>query len=71
MVGLSESTVCKIFIEVYNAMLNFWKDAVDSHFPKSVDDFWKKLQKIECEWQFHMFWLQQTDRIVPSSFQSL
>ena len=35
MVGLAESTVCKIVTEVYNAILeNLWTDAVDRHFPK-------------------------------------
>ena len=31
---------------------NLWTDAVDRHFPNSVDDFHNKLQEMECEWQF-------------------
>ena len=52
MVGLAKSTVCKIDIEVCNAILeNLWTDdAVDRYFPKSVDDFLNKLQEMECEW---------------------
>ena len=53
MVGLAESTVCKIVIEVCNAILeNLWTYAVNRHFPKSVDDFCNKLQEMACEWQF-------------------
>ena len=53
MAGLAESTVCKIVIEVCNAIIeNLWADAVDRHFPKSVDDFRNKLQEMECEWQY-------------------
>ena len=52
MVGLAESTVCKIVIEVYNAILeNLLTNAVDRHFPKSLDDFRNKLQEMECEWK--------------------
>ena len=52
MVGLAESTVSKIAIEVCNAILeNLWTDAVDKHFPKSVDDFRNKHQEMECEWE--------------------
>ena len=50
MVGLAESAVCKIVIEVCNAILeNLWMDAVDRDFPKSVDDSHNKLQEMECE----------------------
>ena len=50
MVGLAESTVCKIVIEVCNAILeNLWTDAVERHFPKPVDNFRNKFRKW-CEW---------------------
>ena len=50
MVGLAESAVCKIVIEVCNAILeNLWMDAVDRDFAKSVDDSHNKLQEMECE----------------------
>ena len=53
MAGLAESTVCKIVIEVCNAIIEkLWTDPVDRHFPKSVDDFRNKLQEMECEWQY-------------------
>ena len=53
MVGLAESAVCKIVIEVCNAIFeNLWMDAVDRDFPKSVDDSHNKLQEMECEQQF-------------------
>ena len=53
MVGFAESTVCKIVIDVCNAILeNLWTNAVDTHFSKSVDDFRNTLQEMECEWQF-------------------
>ena len=53
MVVLAESTVCKILIEVCNKVLkNLWANAVDKHSPKLVDNFRKKLQKMECEWHF-------------------
>ena len=53
MVGLAESRVCKIVIELCYAILeNLWTDAVERHFPKSVDDFRANLQEMECEWQF-------------------
>ena len=52
MAGLAESSFCKIVMEVCNAIIeNLWTDAVDSHFPKSVDDFCNKPQEMECEWQ--------------------
>ena len=39
-------------MEVCNAIIeNFWTDAVDSHFPKSVNDFCNKPQEMECEWR--------------------
>ena len=53
MAGLqfAKSSVCKIVIEVCNAIIeNLWTDAVDKHFPKSVDYFCNKLQEMECEW---------------------
>ena len=53
MTGLAGSTVCKIVMEVCNAIIeNLWTDAGDKHFPKSVDDFSNKLQEMECEWQY-------------------
>ena len=53
MVGFAESTVCKIVIDVCNAVLeNLWTNTVDKHFSKSVDDFRNKFQEMECEWQF-------------------
>ena len=52
MAGLAESSFCKIVMEVCNAIIeNLWTDAVDSHFPKSVDDFCNKPQEMECEWR--------------------
>ena len=49
-VGLAESTVCKIIKEVCNVNVeNPWTNAVDRHFPKSVDDFRNKLQVMESE----------------------
>ena len=55
MAGLqfAKSSVCKIVIEVCNAIIeNLWTDAVDKHFPKSVDYFCNKLQEMECEWHY-------------------
>ena len=53
MTGLEGSTVCKIVMEVCNAIIeNLWTDAGDKHFPKSVDDSSHKLQEMECEWQY-------------------
>ena len=47
MVGLAESAILE---KVCNAVLeNLRIDAVDRDFPKSVDDFHNKLQKMECE----------------------
>ena len=46
MTGLAESTVCKIAIELCNAIIeNLWTDAGDRHFPKSVDDFCTSFRK--------------------------
>ena len=53
MAGIAESTVCKIVMKVCNAIIeNLSTDAVDRYFPKSVDDFRNKLQKMECEKQY-------------------
>ena len=58
MAGLAESTVCKIVMKVCNAIIeNLSTDAVDRHFPKSVDDFRNKLQKMECEKQYMLLLL--------------
>ena len=58
MVGLAESTVCKIVIEVRNAILeNLWTDAVDRHFPKSVGDFCNKLQEVDVSGNLNLLLL--------------
>ena len=44
MVGLAESTVCQIVVEVCKAIVEeLWSEAVDRHFPKSDEDFKEKL----------------------------
>ena len=44
MVGLAESTVCQIVVEVCKAIVDeLWSEAVDHHFPKSDEDFKEKL----------------------------
>ena len=56
--GLAEPIVCKIVIEVCNAILeNLWTDAADRHFPKSVDDFRNKLQEMDVSGILNMLLL--------------
>ena len=58
MAGLAESTVCKIVIEVCNAIIeNLWADAVDRHFPKSVDDFATSFRKWNVSGSINMLLL--------------
>ena len=53
MVGLAESTVCHIVVEVCKATVEeLWSEAVDRHFPKSDEDFKERLLDIDAEWQF-------------------
>ena len=50
MVGLAESTVCKIVIGVRSAIVEIlWTDAVKRHSSKLVDDFRNNVQEMECE----------------------
>ena len=53
MVGLAESTVCQIVVEVCKAIVEeLWSEAVGRHFPKSDEDFKEKLLDMDAEWQF-------------------
>ena len=53
MVGLVESTICQIVVEVCKAIVEeLWSEAVDCHFPKSDEDFKEKLLDMDEEWQF-------------------
>ena len=52
MVGLAESTVCQILVEVSNAIVEeLWSETVDRHFPKSDEDFKEKLLDMVAEWE--------------------
>ena len=53
MVGLAESTVCQIVVQVCKAIVEeLWSEAVACHFPKSDEDFKEKLLDMDAEWQF-------------------
>ena len=53
MVGLVESTVCQLVVEVYIAIIEeFWSETVEIHFPKTNDEFKDKLKHMDAEWQF-------------------
>ena len=59
MVGLAESIICQIVVEVCTAILEeLWSEAVDCHFPKSDEDSKEKLLDMDDEWQFPygFFW---------------
>ena len=50
MVGLAESTVCQILVEVCKAIVEeLWSEVVDRHFPKSDEDFKEKLLDVDAE----------------------
>ena len=53
MVGLAESTVCQIVVEVCTAIIEeLWSEAVEIHFPKTNDEFKETLLDMDAEWQF-------------------
>ena len=53
MVGLAESTACRIVVEVCTAIIEeLWSETVDTHFPKTNDEFKEKLLDMDAEWQF-------------------
>ena len=53
LVGLAESTVCKIVLEVCRAIIEeLWSESVDRHFPKSEQAVKEKLVDMDAEWQF-------------------
>ena len=52
MVGLAESTVCQIPVEVSKTIVEeLWSEVVDRHFLKSDEDFKEKLLEMDAEWQ--------------------
>ena len=53
MVGLAESTVCQIVVEVCTAIIEeLWSETVDTYFPKTNDELKEKLLDMDAEWQF-------------------
>ena len=53
MVGLAESTVCQIVVEVCTAIIEeLWSETVETHFPKTNDEFKENLLDMDAEWQF-------------------
>ena len=52
MVGLAESTVCQIVVEVCKAIVEELWSEVDHRFPKSDEGFKEKLLDMDAEWQF-------------------
>ena len=53
MVGLAESTVCQIVVEVCTVIIEeLWLETIEIHFPKSNDEFQEKLLDMDAEWQF-------------------
>ena len=53
MVGLAESTVCQIVVEVCTAIIEeLWSETVEIHFPKTNDKFKETLLDMDAEWQF-------------------
>ena len=50
MVGLAESTVCQIVVEVCKAIVEeLWSEAVEHHFTKSDWDSKEKLLDMDAE----------------------
>ena len=50
---MSSSTVCNIVTEVCEAIAEvLWKDHVEKHFPKNVDDYEESLMTFDSLWQF-------------------
>ena len=53
MVGLAESTVFQLVLEVCTVIIEeLWLETVEIHFPKSNDEFQEKLLDMDAEWQF-------------------
>ena len=53
MVGLTESTVCQIVVEVCATIIEeLWSETVEIHFPKTNDEVKDKLPDMDDEWQF-------------------
>ena len=53
MVGLAELTVCQIVVEVCTAIIEeLWSETVETHFPKTNDEFKENLLDMDAEWQF-------------------
>ena len=53
MVGLAESTVCQIVLEVCTVIIEeLLSETVEIHFPKANDEFKGKLLDMDTEWQF-------------------
>ena len=53
MVGLAESTVCQIVVEVCTVIIEeLWLETIEINFPKSNDEFQEKLLDMDAEWQF-------------------
>ena len=63
MVGLAESTVCQIVVEVCKAIVEeLWSEAVDHRFPKSDEDF-KEYGfgcRVAISLCFFLYWLVAT-----------
>ena len=53
MSGVAQSTICKIVIEVCEALVEtLWNDAVKKYFPQTSIDFKNSMSEFDEEWQF-------------------